>query len=188
MRCGPHVPVRLSRYKLDVLSRAGSACIGAEPRPQHVGQDVARVAALLGNVQRDLDESACVDDVVRDERSFAFWQRWVVLAIEHEDGSTLGLYDFQSRGRAQQPWLGEEISGEPIIDKLPHHGIEGFAYISADAERRDEPLAVDAEPAAGGSSQLARPGRQRPSKPIVTPCAGTCGSGIRHLSRTSVHL
>jgi hypothetical protein len=50
--------VGLTRYQLDVLHGPGLACVGAEPGPQQVSQDVALLTGAVGDVQRDLDKVA----------------------------------------------------------------------------------------------------------------------------------
>jgi hypothetical protein len=49
--CWPHLPVRLTGHKLDVLHSSGLARAVAEPRPQQVGQDIPRMAFAMGDVQ-----------------------------------------------------------------------------------------------------------------------------------------
>lgn len=66
--------MRLAGNQLDVLHGARLTGVRAEPGPQQVAEDVARVPRAVGDVQGDLDEVAGVDDVVGDERCFAFGQ------------------------------------------------------------------------------------------------------------------
>src|SRR5579859_6646639 len=160
--CRPHLPVRLAGRQLDELDGARLTGIRSEPGPQQVAEDVAGVSSTVDDIQGNLDEVAGVDDVVGDELCFAFGQPRVAITVEHEDWPAASLHDLEPEGRLQRAALGEEVPGEPEVDDLLHHGVEGLAEVGGYLERGDEPAAVDAEPAGRGAAQLARPGGQRP--------------------------
>ena len=153
------MPVRLTGDQLDVLHGAGLARAGAEPRPQQVGQDILRTPFAVGDVQGDFDEVARIENVIGDEQRLPFRQLGVAVAVEHEDWPPAGLDDLEPDGLLKWAALREKVSGEPVVNQLFHHGVEGFAHIGGNLERWDEPAAFYAEPADGCAAQSAGPGR-----------------------------
>src|SRR5205807_1663640 len=119
-----------------------------------------------GDVEADLDELADVGLAFGDELRFALWESGIALAVEEQQRLAAGVADLADPGAGGALLFADEVAGQAVFDEFGCHGVEGVAHRLVNGEERNEPVAVEAEPAAGSALEVAGPRRQRPLPPV----------------------